>query len=236
LKSIQLTALFLWLFIFVVASFVLGQFLVSKNIFDVTTFLPGQEQKDIIDDETDNVENDVVIDKVGQETVRIGLNIANNYFSDYYKEYVNYVMHNSDSYPSNQDIQINDTLATEYVFYAVSRNIDNDKYESVEENNNVIIKEAEINSFADKVFGKEIDEAYKKDGKYGYDNNKKEYAIERNTDSYECIQELENIENITSNELKLIYSCRSEKGESTVKLSVIYKGGRYLVTQVLKED
>lgn len=242
MKSIQMTAIILWGIIFIAAAFVLGQFLVSKNVFDITSIITGEDNKEEtttqIDDE---LANDIVINKVGQETVRVGLNMAKEYFSEYYEEYINYIMSNTDSYPTNQKVQVNDTLASEYVFYAVSASIDSDKYSSNEEDGKILITEAEVNSFADKMFEKEIDEAFKKDGKYSYNSANKNYSIEKISEHEEYVQELSKIENITSNQMVLTYECKnvSEKNskvelENTIKLTVTYKGGRYLVSDVEK--
>lgn len=236
MKSIQITAIILWVFIFVVAAFVLGQFLVSKDVFDITTIITGKGdetdlKEDVIEDE---FANEIVINKVGQETVRVGLNIVEGYFSDYYKEYINYIMANLDKYLSQESIVMTNTLASDYVFYAVSRNIDKDKYESLQEKNLEQISEAELNSFIDKMFGMQIDEAYKKDGKNGYDKLSKKYNIEKNTGHEEYKQELQEIKNITSNEICLTYKCAGldQKEQQIIKLICTYKGGRYIITEV----
>lgn len=246
MKSIQMTAILLWVGIFIIAAFIAGQILASKNIFDVTGFITGTKTGDEKEKEEkveDELANDIVIDKIGQETVRIGLNVAKEYFSEYYKEYINYIISNTDSYPNDEKILINETLASDYVFYAILRKIDNNKYISNDYNDNIIIKESEVNSFIDKMFNKEIDETFKKDGKYGYDKVNKEYSMEKNDQHYRYVQELENIENITSNEIILTYTCRRTDDENskiqeqyTVKLTVIYKGGRYIVTEVQRQE
>jgi len=242
MKTIQMTAIILWGIIFIAAAFVLGQFLVSKNIFDITSVITFEEGEDETTTPVDEeLANDVVINKVGQETVRIGLNIAEEYFSNYYKYYINYIISNNDSYPANQKIQVNDTLASEYVFYAITASIDSEKYSSNEESGKILIAEAEVNSFADKMFEKEIDEAFKKDGKYSYDNINKNYSIEKISDHEEYVQDLSKIENITSNQILLTYKCKKidDKNskaelEYTIKLTVLYKGGRYIVSDVEK--
>ena len=241
MKSIQATALILWMVIFIAASFILGQFLASKGILDVTSVITGQTHDTKVEnDETeDELANDVVITKVGQETVRIGLNVAYDYFSDYYKEYINYIMNNIDIYSESESIVINNTLASDYVFYAVSRKVDIFKYKSNEDNNVISISEAEMNSFVDKMFEKEIDESFKKQSKYGYDKTSKKYIMDKIDDSVEYLQELQNIENISANELVLTYKCSKLEGSKelakemeTIKLTCIYKGGRYIITEV----
>lgn len=238
MKSIQTTALVLWMAIFIAAAFFVGQFLASKEIFDITPIITGDRNEEETDKEDigdDTLANDVVIDKIGQETVRIGLNIASDYFSLYYKDYINYIINNIDKYSGSEKVIINDTLASDYVFYAIPRNIDTDKYKSSESGDRISITEAEINSFADKMFGKDIDESFKKDGKYGYDKLSKKYSIDKNTDYSEWTQELSKIENITSNELVLTFSCKKngdKNSNETIKLTCLYKGGRYIVTEV----
>jgi len=240
-KSIQITALVLWVTIFIVAAFVLGQFLVSKDIFDVTYFITGQQkEKESTENKVeDELANDVMINKIGQETVRVGLNIAKEYFSNYYKGYLNYIMANNEKYKANEKTAITNTLASDYVFYAISKGTDLDKYKSNVMENEIIISESEINSFVDMMFGKEIDEAYKKDGKYGYDKLSKKYSMEKSNPSGEYSQELQKIENVTSNQIELTFSCKMINGKSdtvkkeeTIKLICIYKGGRYVVTEV----
>lgn len=242
MKSIQTIAIVLWMIIFIVAAFFVGQFLASKDIFDITSFVMGEKK----DPEADKAEpkdellaNDVVTNKIGQETVRIGLNVASNYFSDYYNDYINYILGNSDKYSEDGKVVIDNTLASDYVFYAVSRNIDGEKYSSHESTERMDITEAELNSFVDKMFGKEIDDAYKKDGKYGYSKSTKTYSMEKIEDYDEFSQELEKIENITSNQIVLTFKCMqtySEKNNNknviTINLTCVYKGGRYIVTEV----
>lgn len=244
MKSIQMTALILWMAIFIVAAFVLGQFLSSKEIFDITTIISGDSNKDVKNNQNgDEFSNEAIINKIGQETVRVGLNIAKDYFTAYYNEYVNYIMSNDESYPDNEKITINDTLASEYIFYAISSSKDEDKYESLEEEGVVEVTEAEANSFIDKMFGKEIEDAYKKDGKYGYDRINRTYSMEKQGVNQKYTTELKEITNVTSNELVLTYDCKGVSSNSkyenmieskTIKLTVIYKGGRYIVTEVEK--
>ena len=88
------------------------------------------------------------------------------------------------------------------------------------------------------MFAKSIDQSYKKDGKYGYNNTSKTYSIEKNDSYKKYVQVLENIENVTSNELILTYSYKeigdenkSDK-ENNIQLKVTYKGGRYIVTEI----
>lgn len=241
MKSIQTTALILWMVIFIAASFILGQFLVSKGILDITSVITGQRHNDGVKKEEaeDELANDVVINKVGQETVRIGLNVASGYFSEYYKDYINYILNNIDIYSESESIAINNMLASDYVFYAVSRKVDVFKYESNEDNNVISISEAEINSFIDKMFEKEIDESFKKQSKYGYDKTSKKYIMDKIDDSEEYFQELQKIENISANELVLTYSCSKPEGSrelakeiETIKLTCIYKGGRYIINEI----
>lgn len=238
MKSFQVVALLLWGFIFVVAAFVLGQFLASKDILDVSEIITGKDEiGDKTETETDDIlASDVVIDKVGQETVRVGYNVTKEYFEDYYKSYINYIMQNSDMYPASKKVEITETLATDYIFYAVSNNVDSEKYKILESEENINIRESEINSFVDKMFEKGIDQSYKKDGKYGYDNASKTYSMEKNSDYKEYNQEVKKIENVTSNKLVVTYSCSKENNENTIQLTAEYKGGRYIVTeaQVIK--
>ncbi len=242
MKSIQMTALLLWGIIFIVLAFIVGQILASKEIFDVTGIVTGEGNKEEVKENPlgDDLES---INKIGQETVRIGLNIAKDYFSDYYSEYVNYIMSNSDSYPVNVKVNINDTLASEYAFYAISNEIDEEKYLSYDNDDEVIVLESSINSFIDTMFEKEIDDAFKKDGKYGYDKISRKYTVDKNNTSNIYLQELDNIENVTANQMILTYTCRSvntkdgeKKAVNDVELTVVYKGGRYIVTEVEKKD
>ena len=242
MKSIQMTAIILWGVIFIAAAFVLGQFLIRENIFDITGIITGEGSKEKtgtqIDDE---LANDVVIDKIGQETVRVGLNVVENYFLEYYEEYVNYIMSNSDSYPINKKVSIDEALASDYVFYAVSNNIDVDKYISNIQNDKVIVTEAEINSFVDKMFEQEIDDTLKSDSKNGYDKVSKKYSVDKSNVHDKYVQELDKIENVTSNQIILTYDCKKVNSESSkvemqisINLTAIYKGGRYIVTDVEK--
>lgn len=246
MKSIQATALILWMLIFIAAAFILGQFLASKNIFDLTSIITGESgdknnDNGIIDDE---LANDVVNNKIGKETVRVGLNVAKNYFEDYYKDYINYLMGNLEKYNGGEKVVINDVLASDYVFYAIANNIDKDKYFSNNQDNNIGITEAEVNSFIDKMFEKNIDAAYKKQGKYGYDKINKEYSVEKTSVHSEYSQEIEKIENITSNKVILEYSCfqiadnKNNKPsiQNKIQLTVEYTGGRYIVTEILIEN
>ena len=242
MKSIQITALVLWMAIFIAISFFLGQFLASKEIFDITSLITGEkstEKSEESEVKDEILANDVVINKIGQETVRIGQNIASDYFSEYYKDYINYIMNNINKYSQAEKVTIDDMLASDYVFYAVSRNIDIFKYESDDENGIVNIPEAEINSFVDNMFGKEIDENLKKDGKYGYSKTTKKYSIDKVREHEEYMQQLQKIENITSNEIVLTCSCKKTEGVKTlskeiqtIELTCLYKGGRYIVESV----
>lgn len=238
MKSIQTTALVLWMFIFIIGAFVLGQILISKDIFDITPIITGDRSKEKSDEEINNeaLESGISINKIGQETVRIGLNVALDYFSEYYREYINYIMKNIDKYSEKGIVTINDTLASDYAFYAVSRNIDVDKYKSNYANNIINISEAEINSLVDIMFGKNIDQSFKKDIKYGYDKASRKYSINKLSDHDEYSQELQRIENATSNKVVLTYGCKA-KGSSTqnieiIKMTCVYKGGRYIVTEI----
>lgn len=235
MKSIQTIALLLWMIIFVVAAFILGQFLVSKDIFDITEIIIGQtssEDRNVT--QTDDSSSST--NKVGKETVRIGLNIANDYFEKYYKEYINYIISNSEIYHSGKKIFIGEDLASDYVFYAMARNIDTDKYTCELSGDKIVVTEAEANSFIDKMFAKEISEILMNDYKNGYDRTSRKYNIEKNNKHSEFIQELSNIQNVTSNELILAYICKNGNEHNVVKLTVVYKGGRYIVTEVLKEN
>lgn len=240
MKSIQTTALILWMAIFIAAAFFLGQFLASKNIFDTTSFILGEnsdEKTDEIDIEDDMLGNEVVINKIGQETVRIGLNIASDYFSDNYYNYIDYIMNNIDKYSQSEKVTINDTLASDYIFYVASRNLDFfDHQRHMEDDDAVVISEAEINSAIDIMFGKNIDEAFKMESKYGYDKTTKKYTVEKDIGNRRYSVELQDIENITSNEVVLTYEGSKLEDEQddtkTIKLRCVYKGGRYIVTEV----
>ena len=235
MKSIQMTALLLWGIIFIVAAFIVGQILASKEIFDITGIVTGEGNEEEIKENPlgDDLES---INKIGQETVRIGLNMAKDYFSDYYSSYINYVMSNSDSYPVNVKVNISDTLASEYA-------VDEEKYLSYDSEDEVIVLESSINSFIDIMFKKEIDDAFKKDGKYGYDKTTRKYTVEKNNTAKTYLQELDNIQNVTANQIILTYNCRSvnvkdgeKKAVNDINLTVVYKGGRYIVTEVEKKD
>jgi len=241
-KSIQATALILWMVIFIVAAFVVGQFLASKDIFDISTVIFGNEKEQEETNVTvdDMYANEQTINKIGQETVRVGLNVVEEYFSKYYEGYINYLMQESDTYPLGENITIDNTLASDYVFYAVSSGINDNMYSSERNDGMVIITEAEINSFIEKYFRKEVEEAYKKQGKYGYDKLNKKYSLEESNISQEYIKELQEIENVNSNEIILTFRCKSnnkqKEQENIIKLNVLYKGGRYIVTTVQKMD
>ena len=133
MKSFQVVALLLWGFIFIVAAFVLGQFLASNNIFDVSEIIAGKKDNDekIESEIEDILDSDIVIDKIGQETVRIGYNVAREHFGNYYEAYINYIIENATMYPENEKVEITETLATDYVFYSVSNNVDTQKYEII---------------------------------------------------------------------------------------------------------
>lgn len=247
MKTIQATAIILWGVIFVVAAFVVGQILASKDIFDVTAFVMGKipEKEDNVSDveNVDNIANDDSINKIGQETARVGLNVAKDYFSTYYKEYVNYVMAENDIYSNNNKVTITDKEASDYVFYALARNIDNEKYTANVANGKVNISEANLNSFIDNMFEKSVTETYKKNNASGYDKTGKTYSITRENDIAEYVQELTNVENVTSNQVILIFSCKkvekTDKKETVteekqIKLTAVYRGGRYIVTEVEK--
>ncbi len=158
MKLIQTTAIILWGIIFIVAAFVVGQMLASKDIFDVTAFVMGkipEKKENVTEIENDgNVVNDDSINKIGQETVRVGLNVAKTHFASYYKEYVNYIMAENDIYSNNNKVTITDKEASDYVFYALSRNTDKDKYNASLSGDKVNISEANINSFIDNMFEK----------------------------------------------------------------------------------
>jgi len=248
MKSIQTTAIILWGFIFMVAAFILGQFLISKDIFDVTGLFTINEDKENKDKENkessgDELESDVLIDKVGQETVRIGLNIAENYFSEYYTEYVNYIMADSEKYMVNSKTNITNDLASDYAFYVLSNSIDDDKYVSEENEDKTLISEGNLNSFIDKMFAKEVSAEYKQDVNNGYDKKTKMYNITKNKNQVEYMQELTSIENITSNQIKLEFKCKevvvedkktSSEDEIQVNIYIVYRGGRYILTDVEK--
>ncbi len=242
MKSIQMIALILWVAIFVAFAFVLGQFLVSKDIFDVTGIFTinnvEDNKQESSKDDVISIEDEEIINKIGQETVRIGQNVAFEYFSAYYKEYVNYILQDvTNKYPMNEKITITDVLASDYVFYSVSNRMD-------EENDTIItVLEADINAFADKMFQKKIDDTYKMKNEYGYDINKKEYNIKLSDDKQEFIQELLSIKNITSNKIELQFKCQSTEKDNNnnmsikkyqVNIDIVYKGGRYIVTDVQK--
>ena len=246
MRSIQATAIILWIVIFVIISFVLGQFLSSKGILDVTSFITGDSNEKDTKDETiskqDNeLESDIAINKIGQETVRIGKNVATDYFKTCYKEYVNYVL-TSTEYKEKEKTAITSELASDYVFYAVSNGLDNAKYVSENKEDVVVIAEGEINSFADKMFAQSISDKYKNEN--GYDKVKKEYTVQKKEDILSYSQELISVENITSNEVKLTFSCKelSEKDDKTevktqkqITIYAVYRGGRYIVTNVEKD-
>ena len=211
MKSIQTTAIVLWTFIFIAVSFVAGQILASKGVFDITAFVTGKVvQKDNSTDvkNDDTVINDDVINKIGQETVRVGLNVAKSQFTTYYKDYVNYIMANDDIYAKNNKVTITNKEASDYVFYALSRNVDVDKYTANMSGNKINISEANINAFIDTMFEKSIDEAYKKIASNGYSKTNKEYSIDKNTDIEEYSEKLTNIQNVTSNQIILTYNCK----------------------------
>ena len=249
MKSIQTIAIILWGIIFMVAAFILGQFLIKNDIFDVTTLftISGDKEEGNTSVEgiesDDELKNDVIINKVGQETVRVGQNIAKDYFTNYYKEYVNYIMANADKYKVNKKISITDELASDYIFYALSRNLDSDKYTSQISDSKVSISEGNINSFIDKMFAKEISDSYKQDDRNGYDKSTKSYSIVKNEKENDYIHELNKIENITSNQIKLEFECKrilkEDKktqvlDEKQINIYAVYRGGRYLVTEVEK--
>lgn len=249
MKSIQMTAIILWGVIFIVAAFVVGQMLASKDIFDVTAFVMGkipEKKENVTEIENDgNVVNDDSINKIGQETVRVGLNVAKMHFASYYKEYVNYIMAENDIYYNNNKVAITDKEASDYVFYALSRNTDKDKYNASLNGDKINISEANINSFIDNMFEKTITDTYKKNNTSGYDKTAKTYSISKNTDIKEYSQELTNIENVTSNQVILSFNCKKVETtnkketvteEKTVKLTVVYRGGRYIVTEVEKVE
>lgn len=246
MKSIQTTAIVLWTFIFIAVSFVAGQILASKGVFDITAFVTGKVvQKDNSTDvkNDDTVINDDVINKIGQETVRVGLNVAKSQFTTYYKDYVNYIMANDDIYAKNNKVTITNKEASDYVFYALSRNVDVGKYTANMSGNKINISEANINAFIDTMFEKSIDEAYKKIASNGYSKTNKEYSIDKNTDIEEYSEKLTNIQNVTSNQIILTYNCKKiEKKDSkenvvdekNINITIVYRGGRYIVTEVEK--
>lgn len=249
MKSIQTTAIILWGIIFMVASFILGQFLISKDVFDVTKLFTINSNDKGIENKEDSVvhgdefEDEDIISKVGQETIRIGQNVAKDYFSYYYEEFVNYIMTDNQKYKANNKVVITDDLASDYVFYALSRQLDKDKYTSDEVNNEVIISEGDLNSFINNMFEKEISSAYKKNNNNGYDSKLKTYNIVKNEKHEEYRQELTGIENITSNEIKLQFDCtklssNAKKEQATkekqINIYAVYRGGRYIVTDVEK--
>lgn len=247
MKSIQTTAIVLWTFIFIAISFAAGQILASKGVFDITAFVTGKVvQKDNntdVKNDDDALTNDDAINKIGQETVRVGLNVAKNQFTTYYKDYVNYIMANDDLYAKNNKVTITNKEASDYVFYALSRNVDNGKYTANMNGNKVNISEANINSFIDTMFEKSIDEAYKKIASNGYSKTNKEYSIDKNTDIEEYSEQLTNVQNVTSNQIILTYDCKKIENkdskenvvdEKTVNITIVYRGGRYIVTEVEK--
>ena len=248
MKSIQTVAIVLWTAIFIVVSFAVGQILASKGIFDVTSFVTGKvtPKNDVPKDSNEEVQqNDDVINKVGQETVRIGLNVAKNQFSTYYKDYINYIMANDDLYAKNSKVTISDKEASDYVFYAISRNIDKDKYVTKANEDKIILTEASINSFVDTMFEKSIEESYKKLASNGYDKAKKEYSIDKNSDKEEYAQEITDIQNVTSNQVIVTYNCKKIeskdskeviKDEKNINITLVYRGGRYIVTEVEKVE
>ncbi len=247
MKGIQATAIILWVVIFVIAAFVLGQFLVSKNIFDITSFITLNDKKEEDSDNEENIQdeiqNDVVINKVGQETVRIGQNVAKDYFSNYYREYINYVMQDSTIYKLGEKIAITNDIASDYVFYAFSKGLDTDKYISNINNNKLVITEANANSFIDKIFEQEISKTYKENSSNGYNKESKTYSIQIDNSKQDYVQELISMENITSNQMILKYDCKKvvEKNKNTeiqdqkeIDITIVYRGGRYIITEVQK--
>lgn len=241
MKSIQMTALILWGAIFMIAAFILGQFLVSKDIFDITGLFTingedeGNESLGSENNLDDELASDIVINKIGQETIRIGLNVGKDYFSEYYKDYINYIMVDEKLYKQDQKVTITDELASDYVFYAVARGVDIDKYTSEESEDKISITEGNLNSFVDKMFAKSVAKEYKDDSSNGYDKVTKTYRIEKNDNLEESIQELTSIENITSNQIKLIFDCKTESNQKNqINMYVVYRGGRYILTDVEK--
>ena len=247
MRSIQATAIILWVIIFVIAAFILGQFLSSKGILDITAFITGnkneeQTKEDKENTASDELQNDIIISKVGQETVRIGQNIAMDYFASYYKEYINYIMQNGELYEGKSKVAITNDLASDYVFFALANQVDQAKYVANSSGNTLTITEGNVNSFVDKMFAKTISEKYKTSAK-GYERKTKEYNIERSSENIDCMQELTLIENVTSNQMKLSFDCKKMEIEDKkqvikeikqINLYVVYRGGRYIVTDVEK--
>ena len=246
MKSIQITAVILWGIIFMAVAFILGQILVSKDVFDITgIFTVDKDKQNTLNNSgmINETEKDVITDKIGQETVRIGQNIAIDYFSEYYEAYIDYIMSDTDVYEVNEKITITDELASDYIFYAIAREVDDDKYKSEELDNKILISEGNVNSFIDKMFGKEISEKYKKSNANGYDKKTKQYNIQKIEEYDEYSQELLSIENITSNQVKLGFSCKKKtlKGNKyvstetkQVNIYAVYRGGRYILTEIEK--
>lgn len=238
MRSIQTTAIILWGVIFMMLAFALGQFLASAEIFDVTGIFSGDTA---IQDGGNSEPNDDVINKIGQETVRIGQNVAIDYFSQYYKEYVNYIMSDKVNYKIDQKIAITDELASDYAFYAFINEVDVDKYDSKKKEGNITISEGNVNSFIDNMFAKKSVDEYKNNNSYGYDKKTKTYTIERTKIPEQYVQELVNIENITSNQVKLEFKIKGlinydGKTKTQVNIFAVYRGGRYIVTEVEKNE
>ncbi|MDD4376407.1 MAG: hypothetical protein PHR25_06515, partial [Clostridia bacterium] len=199
MRAIKTTAILLWVFIFIVAAFIVGQYLSTKEIYSMF------KEKEIANEqEIETEKEEKVIDKIGEETIRIGSNIAKEYFTKQYSDFVTIVVA-EDVFEKQIKKDITEEIATNYVMKAIAVSMDEDKYNQVagSSGERAIILESEVNKFIDQMFNKNVLEEIKTSEKAGYNSIDKTYGIERETQLTGYNVELASISNITSNKLKL---------------------------------
>ncbi len=223
MRAIKTTAILLWVFIFIVAAFIVGQYLSTKEIYSMF------KEKEIVN-EQETEEKEQVIDKIGKETVRIGSKIAKDYFAEQYSDFVTIIVE-EDVFDKQGKKEINDEIATNYVMKAITMAMDEEKYKLVagSSGERVTILESEVNKFIDQMFEKNIFEEIKTSEKAGYNNVDKTYNIQTEKRTTEYNVELTNVVNITSNNVMLDFIVKDQNESQNVKIEIEYKGGRYTV-------
>lgn len=225
MRAIKTTAILLWVFIFIVAAFIVGQYLSTKEIYSMF------KEKEIANEqEIETEKEEKVIDKIGEETIRIGSNIAKEYFTKQYSDFVTIVVA-EDVFEKQIKKDITEEIATNYVMKAIAVSMDEDKYNQVagSSGERAIILESEVNKFIDQMFNKNVLEEIKTSEKAGYNSIDKTYGIERETQLTGYNVELASISNITSNKLKLDFIVKDKSKNQNVKIEVEYKAGRYTI-------
>ena len=221
MKAIKITALFLWIFIFVVLAFLAGQYLCQKEMFNIF----GKDKEVDISKKT---AEDVIKDK----DIKINKQFAENYFGGICEGFVRYLLTEEKNIPEEKS-QITEEYISEYIFYAISNGMETTEYELHEtQKDTIYITESEVNSFVDKKFGVALSKTVVTDDAYGYNSEEKTYKLgaPKNNKKNTIIFSATNIENI-DDAIAVTFKDNEEK----IFVYLKYNNGNYIMTSIEKK-